>query len=195
MTRNRQRLTRRGGIIFILSAPSGAGKTTLIKGLRSIYPDIELSVSWTTRSRRGGEVNGREYRFVTQRQFDAMRAKGQFAEWAKVHNFLYGTPRRPLDSCVKGGRDMLLDIDVQGARKIKRVYRDSTSTFRGLGRSSECIATRWRFFCCRRRCGNWRADWHAGEPKAGKPCAAGSPTRGVKFAGLSSMITTSSTGM
>jgi len=129
MTRNRQRLTRRGGIIFILSAPSGAGKTTLIKGLRSIYPDIELSVSWTTRSRRGGEVNGREYRFVTQRQFDAMRAKGQFAEWAKVHNFLYGTPRRPLDSCVKGGRDMLLDIDVQGARKIKRVYRDAVAIF------------------------------------------------------------------
>ena len=129
MTRNRQRLTRRRGIIFILSAPSGAGKTTLIKGLRSVYPEIELSISCTTRALRDGEVNRREYRFVTPRQFDVMRAKGQFAEWARVHNFFYGTPRRQLDRCVKGGRDILLDIDVQGARKIKRAYRGAVAIF------------------------------------------------------------------
>ena len=122
-------MTRRRGIIFILSAPSGAGKTTLINGLRSIFPEIELSVSWTTRSLRDGEVDGRDYRFVARRQFDAMRAKGRFAEWAKVHSHLYGTPRGPLDRCVQRGRDILLDIDVQGARKIKRLYPGAVAIF------------------------------------------------------------------
>ena len=129
MIRNSHRFTRRRGIIFILSAPSGAGKTTLINGLRSIFPEIELAVSWTTRSLRDGEVDGRDYRFVTRRQFDAMRAKGQFAEWAKVHSHRYGTPRRPLDRCVHRGRDILLDIDVQGARKIKRLYPGAVAIF------------------------------------------------------------------
>lgn len=129
MTRKSHRLTRRRGIIFILSAPSGAGKTTLINGLRSIFPEIELSVSWTTRPVRDGEVDGRDYRFVTRRQFDAMRAKGQFAEWAKVHSFLYGTPRGPLERCARRGRDILLDIDVQGARKIKRLYPGAVAMF------------------------------------------------------------------
>ena len=83
MTRNRQRLTRRRGIIFVLSAPSGAGKTTLINGLRSVYPDIALSVSWTTRALRHGEVDGRDYRFVTPRN-SRHDGQGRFAEWAKV---------------------------------------------------------------------------------------------------------------
>jgi guanylate kinase len=129
MTRNRQQLTRRRGIIFVLSAPSGAGKTTLINRLRSVYPEIELSVSCTTRTLRRGEVKGRDYRFVTLRQFNAMRARGQFAEWAKVHDYLYGTPRGPLDRCVHRGRDILLDIDVQGARKIKRLYPGAVAIF------------------------------------------------------------------
>jgi guanylate kinase len=129
MTRNRQRLSRRRGIIFILSAPSGAGKTTLINGLRSVYPEIELSVSCTTRALRHGEVDGRDYRFVTRRQFDTMLAKGKFVEWAKVHNYLYGTPRGPLDRCMHRGRDILLDIDVQGARKIKRLYPGAVAIF------------------------------------------------------------------
>jgi guanylate kinase len=129
MIRNSHRSTRRRGIIFILSAPSGAGKTTLINGLRSIFPEIELSVSWTTRSLRGGEVDGRDYRFVTRRQFDAMRAKGQFAEWAKVHSHRYGTLRGPLERCARRGRDILLDIDVQGAKKIKRLYPGAVAIF------------------------------------------------------------------
>jgi guanylate kinase len=86
-------------------------------------------VSYTTRGLRDGEIDGRDYRFVTARQFDAMRAKGRFAEWAKVHNSLYGTPRGPLDRCVKDGRDILLDIDVQGARKIKRLYPGAVAIF------------------------------------------------------------------
>lgn len=129
MTRNRHRWFQRRGIIFILSAPSGAGKTTLINGLRAVFPEIELSVSWTTRPRRGGEVDGRDYRFATRSQFDAMRAAGRFAESAKVHNFLYGTPRGPLDRCVRRGRDILLDIDVQGAGRIKRLYPEAVAIF------------------------------------------------------------------
>jgi guanylate kinase len=129
MTRKTPQIARRQGILFILSAPSGAGKTTLINGLRSVYPDIKLSVSCTTRARRGGEVRGRDYHFITVQQFAVMRARGEFAEWAKVHDFLYGTPRRPLDRSVNSGKDMVLDIDVQGARKIKRIYPQAVSVF------------------------------------------------------------------
>ena len=129
MIRKTKHITQREGIIFILSAPSGTGKTTLIKGLRAIYPEIRLSVSFTTRARRAGEIHGRDYYFVKSAKFAAMKAKGDFAEWAKVHDFFYATPRRPLDQCVRGGQDILLDIDVQGARKIKRKYPQAVSIF------------------------------------------------------------------
>jgi len=129
MNRRTKQLAKRQGIIFIISAPSGGGKTTLIEGLRSAYPEIKLSVSCTTRGRRSGEVNGRDYQFITRRRFGAMRARGEFAEWARVHDFLYGTPRGPVDRCVSSGRDIILDIDVQGARKIKRAYPGAVSIF------------------------------------------------------------------
>ncbi|HXG53400.1 MAG TPA: guanylate kinase [candidate division Zixibacteria bacterium] len=119
----------REGIVFIVSAPSGTGKSTVIGKLLSLLPDIRLSVSCTTRARRGSEVDGREYHFVTPRQFAAMRARGAFAEWAKVHGFFYGTPRAPLDRSIARGVDVLLDIDVQGARKIKRRYPRAVSIF------------------------------------------------------------------
>ena len=122
-------IAQREGIIFILSAPSGTGKTTLIKGLRAVYPDIRLSVSFTTRARRAGEIHGCDYYFVRSAKFAAMKAKGDFAEWAKVHDFFYATPRRPLVQCVRDGQDILLDIDVQGARKIKRKYPRAVSIF------------------------------------------------------------------
>lgn len=121
--------SKREGIILILSAPSGTGKTTLINGLLAIFPDLRLSVSYTTRERRGDEIDGKDYHFVTARRFAAMQAHGDFAEWAKVHDFLYGTPRRALDRCVKGGHDILLDIDVQGARKIKKSYPQAVAIF------------------------------------------------------------------
>jgi guanylate kinase len=124
-----QQLTWRQGITFILSAPSGTGKTTLIKRLRAVYPEIRLSISFTTRARRPGEIDGHDYHFVKPAKFAAMKAKGEFAEWAKVHDFFYGTPRRPLDQCIRLGRDMILDIDVQGARKIKRKYPQAVSIF------------------------------------------------------------------
>jgi guanylate kinase len=122
-------IAKRRGIIFILSAPSGAGKTTLYHGLRKIDPKIKLSVSCTTRARRKGERNGLDYRFISGRQFHAMITRNEFAEWAKVHGNLYGTPRRPLDHCIRGGRDILLDVDVQGARTIKKVYPEAVSIF------------------------------------------------------------------
>jgi guanylate kinase len=129
MSRRSRQIAKRQGIIFILSAPSGAGKTTLYHELSKIYSEIKLSVSCTTRAQREGEVNGRDYRFISARQFAAMKARGDFAEWANVHGNLYGTPRQPLDHAIRTGRDILLDIDVQGARKIKRRYPQAVSIF------------------------------------------------------------------
>jgi guanylate kinase len=114
--------SRREGILFILSAPSGAGKTTLVHRLMRIFPDIKLSVSCTTRRPRAGEVPGRDYRFVTAARFLATRNRRGFAEWARVHGSFYGTPKAPLLRAIRNGRDLLLDIDVQGARQIKKAF-------------------------------------------------------------------------
>ena len=115
----------RHGIIFIVSGPSGAGKSTLVDGLLAAHPELTMSVSYTTRAPRGSEVDGREYRFVDAVEFLRRRDAHELAEWAEVHGSLYGTPRAPLDDAIAEGRDMLLDIDVQGARRLKRTYRDS----------------------------------------------------------------------
>ena len=122
-------LAKRQGIIFILSAPSGAGKTTLYHGLKQNYPDIRLSVSCTTRARRRGEVAGTHYRFLSDGQFDVLKRRGEFAEWAQVHDYYYGTPRKPLERALKSGHDILLDIDVQGAQKIKDSYPEAVAVF------------------------------------------------------------------
>lgn len=100
-----------------------------MNGLLSLFPEIALSVSYTTRVRRKGEVPGRDYHFISRGRFLAMKAKGEFAEWAKVHDFYYGTPRRPLDRSIRTGRDIILDIDVQGARQIKKQYAQAVSVF------------------------------------------------------------------
>jgi guanylate kinase len=120
---------KRRGILFIISGPSGVGKTTLIKRLLKSFPDILLSVSCTTRARRRGESLGRDYHFVSVNRFKAMRSRGGFAEWAKVHDALYGTPRRPVEQALRRGRDALLEIDVQGTRKIKRRYPGAVAIF------------------------------------------------------------------
>jgi guanylate kinase len=122
-------INKRQGIIFILSAPSGTGKTTVISGLLERFPEIDLSVSYTTRAPRPGEVPGRDYHFTSRRKFMAMKAKGEFAEAASVHDFFYGTPRRTLDRAIAQGNDFFLDIDVQGARQIKRKYPKAVSIF------------------------------------------------------------------
>jgi guanylate kinase len=121
--------TRREGIILILSAPSGTGKTTLINRLLAVSPELRVLVSYTTRPRRGDEIAGKDYHFVTARRFAAMQAQGEFAEFAQVHDFFYGTPRKALERCVSQGRDILLDIDVQGAQTIKKLYPRAVAIF------------------------------------------------------------------
>ena len=117
------------GIIFIVSAPSGAGKTTLTKRAVEAFPALFLSVSYTTRPPRANEVDGRDYHFIGEEQFFHLRDSGALAEWARVHGFFYGTPRAPLEGALAEGRDVILDIDVQGARQIKQVYPEAVSIF------------------------------------------------------------------
>lgn len=119
----------RQGILFIISAPSGAGKTTLASRLFQEVPDLRPSISYTTRAPRHGEVNGRDYYFVNEEHFARMRDADAFAEWAHVHDFFYGTPRAPVDEAIAQGRDLLLDIDVQGAKQLKGIYPEAVSLF------------------------------------------------------------------
>jgi guanylate kinase len=123
-------LPRRRGIIFILSAPSGAGKTTLSRAALSAIAGLEPSISLTTRSPRNGEVDGVDYHFVTEDEFKRRLERGELAESARVFDASYGTPRDPLDDAVAGGRDRVLDIDIQGARQIRQKYpRDAVTIF------------------------------------------------------------------
>ena len=104
--------------MLVLSSPSGAGKTSLSRRLVADHGELELSVSCTTRSPRPGEQDGREYHFITRPLFDAMVEEGAFLEWAEVHDQRYGTPRAPVMSALEEGRDILFDIDWQGASRV-----------------------------------------------------------------------------
>ena len=110
---------QREGVLFVISAPSGAGKTTLCKEIIDIFPDLRHSVSYTTRTPRTGEVHGRDYFFVGQDEFSRMVAAQEFAEWAEVHGNLYGTSLATLKQCRSQGIDLILDIDCQGAQQLK----------------------------------------------------------------------------
>jgi guanylate kinase len=110
---------KRPGILYIISAPSGAGKTTLCRELLDIFPELRHSVSFTTRKARPGEVEGKDYFFVDSEEFLRMADAGEFAEWAEVHGNLYGTSLKTLDECRAAGVDLILDIDCQGAAKLK----------------------------------------------------------------------------
>ncbi len=106
--------------MLILSSPSGAGKTTLTRMLLQTKElDLTLSISVTTRARRSSEVDGIHYTFIGNKQFDAMREGGDLLEWAEVHGNFYGTPREPAEQVLRQGRDVLFDIDYQGARQVK----------------------------------------------------------------------------
>jgi len=115
--------------IFIISAPSGSGKSTLVTEIRRILPDLTFSISYTTRKPRGSEKDGREYHFISREQFEAMRDRGEFLEWADVFGNYYGTPRCYVDDAKKAGHDLLLDIDVQGAAQIKKKLPEAVSIF------------------------------------------------------------------
>lgn len=117
------------GILYIISAPSGSGKSTLVNDLRRIVTNLEFSISYTTREPRGSEQNGREYYFVSRAEFERMIAQGQFLEHAQVFGHYYGTASRFLDDAKKSGKDLLLDIDVQGAEQVRSKVPDAVSIF------------------------------------------------------------------
>lgn len=114
---------------FIISAPSGAGKTTLCGAIRHRFPDMRYSVSYTTRAPRAGEQNGIDYHFISQDEFKDRLARNLWAEWAEVHGNYYGTSAEFLEKTVADGKDILLDIDVQGARQILSRFPDSVAIF------------------------------------------------------------------
>jgi len=113
---------KREGLILILSAPSGAGKTSLCRELFKTFPDIRESISYTTRKPRPGEVDGEAYHFVSQEEFERMVDEDAFAEWALVHGNMYGTALKTLEEARKNGVNLVLDIDCQGALKLKEQF-------------------------------------------------------------------------
>lgn len=117
------------GSIFIVSAPSGAGKTTLCDKLTDVLGGIRHSVSYTTRSPRKGEVRDRDYTFVGEAEFKVMAKAGEFVEWAKVHGNFYGTSRLRLEEVTGQGIDVILDIDTQGAGKLRKTYAGGVYVF------------------------------------------------------------------
>jgi guanylate kinase len=121
---------RRRGLMLVLSSPSGAGKSTIARNLLENDAGLELSVSVTTRARRGSEIDGVHYHFLSQRDFDRLRDTDALLEWAEVHGNCYGTPREPAEAAMADGRDMLFDIDWQGAVQLNEKMRaDIVSVF------------------------------------------------------------------
>ncbi len=117
------------GLLFIVSAPSGAGKTTLVERLVEQVPHLRMSRSYTSRSARDGETDGVDYNFVTRSKFEAMAAAGEFLEWAQVFGNLYGTGASDTETVLASGHDVVLVIDVQGARKMRARGIDTTTVF------------------------------------------------------------------
>jgi guanylate kinase len=117
------------GNLFVVAAPSGAGKSSLVKALRELDSKVQPSVSHTTRAPRGQEKHGREYYFVSDAEFDAMIAGGQFLEWAHVHGHRSGTSRAAIEARISHGEDVILEIDYQGAFQIKQLFGNTVLIF------------------------------------------------------------------
>lgn len=117
------------GNLFVVAAPSGAGKSSLVKALLELDSRLNVSVSHTTRAPRGQEVDGREYHFVTEAEFQAMIDRGEFFEWARVHGNLYGTSRAAIEARMAAGEDVILEIDWQGALQIKQLFPNAVLIF------------------------------------------------------------------
>lgn len=120
---------KKKGKIVIISSPSGGGKTTICRRLLRKNPKWQFSISYTTRGKRVGEKDGREYHFVDKSKFLGLRRQGYFAETARVHLYYYGTPRQPLEEAITKGKVILLDIDIKGASSIKRKFPKALSIF------------------------------------------------------------------
>jgi guanylate kinase len=120
---------KRRGILYTVSAPSGAGKTSLVKALLDQCPELQVSVSHTTRAQRPGEINGVNYHFIDRAEFTSMIDRGEFLELAEVFGNLYGTSQRWVEETLIAGRDVILEIDWQGAQQIHRLMPDSISIF------------------------------------------------------------------
>jgi guanylate kinase len=121
--RHQKRIPRRG-LMFVLSSPSGAGKTTLSRMLLKADRNVTLSVSVTTRPQRRGEIGGRDYHFIDHARFEAMVKSSELLEWAEVFDHCYGTPRRPVEKALRAGHDVLFDIDWQGTQQLREKARD-----------------------------------------------------------------------
>jgi guanylate kinase len=134
----------RRGIIFILSGPSGAGKTSISRPALEAIEGLETSISLTTRLPREGETDGFDYHFVSDEEFKARLERAELAEWVRNFDASYGTPREPLDRAVSSGSDILLDIDIEGARKIRAAYPQDAVTIFVLPPSFEELEARLR---------------------------------------------------
>jgi guanylate kinase len=117
------------GLLFVITAPSGAGKSSLIQGLLTAERGVALSVSYTTRAPRPGEVDGREYHFVAPNEFGAMLERGEFLESAEVHGHRYGTSQKVIEKARASGVDLVLEIDWQGAEQVRRLHPDAIGVF------------------------------------------------------------------
>jgi len=122
-------LKKAKGLILVISAPAGAGKTTLCKRLLQSLPSFISSVSFTTRSPRRQEIEGVDYYFVSREEFEELIKKNAFVEWAEVHGHLYGTSKKFLEETIKAGKDVILEVDVKGGRKIKEKYPQAILVF------------------------------------------------------------------
>jgi guanylate kinase len=131
------------GILFLISAPSGSGKSSIVNQLRSNVRNLEFSVSWTTRPPRGSEQESREYHFISREEFQVMIDADEFLEYADVFGNYYGTARSSLANAFSKGKDLLLDIDVQGAAQVRRKMPDAVTIFL-MPPSPEILATRLR---------------------------------------------------
>jgi len=122
-------LEKKKGLILVISAPAGAGKTTLCKRLLQAFPSFTYSVSFTTRPPRKNEIEGVDYYFVSREEFEKMIKKEAFLEWAEVHGQLYGTSAKLLDRAIEGEKDVVLEVDVKGGKKIKGKYPEAVLIF------------------------------------------------------------------
>ncbi len=132
----------RRGLMLVLSSPSGAGKSTICRNLLAKEGNLKLSVSATTRAKRGSEIDGVHYRFMSERQFVSMRDRGDLLEWAEVHGNYYGTPRDPVEEALSNGQDVLFDIDWQGTLQMKKAARKDIVTVFVLPPSMEELKNR-----------------------------------------------------